>query len=195
MAKINLQKFKADLRREMLKEAEKALKSLSATDLLEIGDAAVEEMKKAIAKGISPIASAGRFPAYKWAGKANDIRKKAKGGGKAKKKSAKNLVADIKKTKYPFNQRNKFPDKRERPVNLKLSGDMLANLKAFVVGRTLEVGYKDELSSLKEQGHREGVNGQPKRPSIPEKGEEFSPSIYRRLLRAVQEVFDRKFKT
>lgn len=195
MAKINLQKFKNDLKREMMKEAKKALKSLVQAELQVIGDATVDEMKKAIAKGLSPIAEAGRFPAYKWAGKANDVRKKARGGSKSKKKVAKRIVADIKKTKYPFNQRENFPDKRERPVNIYLSGDMLKNLKAFVTGKRLEVGYRDELSAKKEQGHREGVNTQPKRPTIPEKNEEFSPTIYRRLLKTVQEVFNKKFKT
>lgn len=195
MAKINLAKFKADLKREFMKEAEKALKSLTRSELMAIGEGTVEEMKKAIAKGISPIAEAGRFPAYKWAGKANDVRKKARGGSKLKKKAATRLVKDIKATKYPYNQRKKYPNKRERPVNIYLSGDMMENLKPFVTGLVLEIGYKDELSAKKEQGHREGVNSQPKRPTIPNNSEEFSPSIYRRLLKTVQEVLNKKFKT
>ncbi len=61
----------------------------------------LEEMRDMIVKGISPIRGRGRFPAYLHAGK---------------------------KGKYPANQKNKYPTKRQRPVNLLLSGDFLRAL-------------------------------------------------------------------
>jgi hypothetical protein len=119
-----------------------------------IGNSMVEEMKAQIAKGISPIRGGGRFPAYK--------------GAKDKKS-------------YPYSVRKKYPGKRERPVNLYLSGDFLKSLKATAVAAynkvEIFIGLTDPLSKKKEQGHREGANGQALRPIIPESGEDFSLSI------------------
>ncbi len=192
---IDLQKFKDDFERELKKAAALALKQIDRKDKMEIGDAAIDEMKKVIAKGISPIKGVGRFEAYKWAGAANRITKIAKGLTGARKKSARQKASDLKKGKYPFSMKNKFPNKRERPVNLFLSGDQLSNLITKPTQSGLEVGYYDKLSAQKEQGHREGVNGQPRRPTIPKNGEEFSPSIYRRIVDVVTSIVGKKFRT
>lgn len=84
-----------------------------------------------------------------------------------------------------YKDAKKYPGKRKsaRPVNLKLSGDFLnslqARVKKFKDGFGFVIGYFDNLSKLKEQGHREGANKQRKRPSIPEidKREQFAERI------------------
>ncbi len=68
--------------------------------------------------------------------------------------------------------------KPQRPVNLKLTGDMLAALQAKALsGETIEIGYFDSVESKKEQEHRDGARGQPRRPTIPEGSERFTQSI------------------
>ena len=116
------------------------------------GIAAVEEMKRLIASGQSTIQGSGRFPSYK-----------------------ESYVARI-KSSYQSRYR-----KTVRPINLKLTGDFLSNLTSKIVSRgteiTTEVGFYDNLSKLKEQGHREGANGQKERPIIPNENERFSASV------------------
>lgn len=79
--------------------------------------------------------------------------------------------------KYPGKLKNK------RPVNLKLSGDFLNALTFKEVtsksGFATQIFYKGESEDLKEKGHREGANGQLKRPTIPQRGEEFAARIKR----------------
>lgn len=183
-------KLKRDLQKAAGEEAEKAVKRISNRDKIDIGEQVIDEMKTAIAKGISPIKDAGRFPAYLWAGKKQLARK----SGTKKKQADREF-----KNKYPYSAMKDFPDKRERPVNLALSGAFLRALKAKVQGSTLYIGFFDGDKDKHgtpfgdyESGHREGVFGQPKRPIIPDGKEELSQSVYRRLVKALQEVFDRQ---
>lgn len=84
--------------------------------------------------------------------------------------------------------------------NLKLTGKFLADLghKAFTQsGRwVLSVGFTKQSERVKERGHREGVNGQRKRPIIPQDGEKFARQIQQRILEiaivAVKRVTRRK---
>lgn len=92
----------------------------------------------------------------------------------------------------------KYPGKRKpaRPVNLSLEGDFLADLSfrpvAGAYGYDTEIFYASELSQKKEQGHRVGVKGQPKRPTLPEKrGEEFAV----RIQAIIKEIYKRRIKT
>lgn len=141
---------------------ERALRKISASvtkrEIEQIGDAAITAMKSDIASGLSPVRGRGRFPGYK----------RASQGG------------------YPYTVKSKYPSKRERPVNLSLSGDFLDSLRSKAIAQRsdsdgttygLEIGLSDPLSRLKEQGHREGANGQPSRPIIPTSAEGFSQSI------------------
>lgn len=115
------------------------------------------------------------------------------------KKASAELARQI-PTRYPFNKMKEFPSKKLRPVNLKLSGDFLRDLtyRSQVAppikgaSPTIDIGFFGGLSEKKESGHREGVNGQPKRPTIPQKKEEFSPSIYRRLVKTITGLVKRK---
>lgn len=87
-------------------------------------------------------------------------------------------------------KRGRFPGKKIRPVNLRLTGDFMKSLK-FKLAKTPQgfapdVGYFNRKSKQKEEGHREGANNQEKRPTIPEpkKGEKFGAKI---------DVFIRRF--
>lgn len=121
----------------------------------DLGKSIVARMKKMITAGISTIEGNGRFPKYKHAGKPD---------------------------KYPAIARGDYPNKRQSPVNLTLSGEMLKNLSSTPVrtGKNWgpEISYTGD-AALKESGHREGVRGQPKRPTIPDarKGEKFNQTI------------------
>jgi hypothetical protein len=144
-----------------------------------MGQDAIREMKDMISKGISPIRQAGRFDAYK-ATKESDPALRNKG--------------------YPFSVKREYPSKRQRPVNLHLSGKQLADLIFKVVpgkwGSAVEIGYFTPLSAAKESGHREGVNGQPKRPTIPNSklGESFAIRIDKILTETVQSAVDKFIK-
>jgi hypothetical protein len=126
-----------------------------------------QRMLAFIARGISPILGNGRFPGYKHA-------------------------ASRDASKYPFNVRKDYPAKRPRPVNLFLSGDFLRDLIARKVpGKKLsiEIGFKQgSLSAKKESGHREGVNGQPRRPIIPSESEEFNVTIKQIMVKMMKDA-------
>lgn len=182
---FDLSRFKRDIEAESKKKAQEQISKLNTAELMSIGMAAVDEMKSAISKGLSPIKGNGRFPAYKWAGKKALARKSG-----TKKRSELNREFQ---NKYPYSAMNEFPDKKERPVNLKLSGDFLNNLKAKVMRGKIYIGFFEQPWAKYEEGHREGVNGQPKRPIIPsDEDEQFSDTILRRLVKVVQSVFDKK---
>lgn len=159
-----------------------ATKFFTADDAAKMGEQVVITMKEMISKGISPIREVGRFPAYK--------HQRVKG-------------------KYPANQKNNYPDKKQRPVNLTLSGEFLSALSYRVlIGKKkglwpVEIGYLktptiiDRLfrgkvsASKKEEGHREGVNGQPKRPTIPQGDEQFAAKIQKIIFGAYRESYKR----
>ena len=130
------------------------ISKLSKKQLELLGDVVVAEIKDSVSKGISPIEGRQRFPAYK------------------------------KPDRYPGRVRKRFPRKRKRPVNLYLSGDFLSNLRfkvekssSFRTKSRLRIGFFDRKSILKERGHREGAKGQPSRPIIPDRNEDFKRRI------------------
>jgi hypothetical protein len=180
---FDFKKLRKDIERETGLEAKKALKSLTQSELRAIGLAVCDEIRTVTAKGISPIKSIGRFQPYKWAAK-KSLKRKSGSSGKSLNREFQN--------KYPYSVRDKYPDKRERPVNLRLSGEFIKSLTAKVVSGVLSIGYFNEQFAKYESGHREGVNGQPKRPTIPQNSEQFSDTIYRRLVKVIQSVFDKK---
>lgn len=126
-----------------------------------------QRMLDFIARGISPILGKGRFPAYKHA-------------------------ASRDKSKYPFSARKNYPSKRQRPVNLFLSGDFLNSLiakKAPGKKLSIEIGFRrGSLSAKKESGHRGGVNGQPSRPIIPSESEEFNVTIKQIIVKMLRDA-------
>jgi hypothetical protein len=87
--------------------------------------------------------------------------------------------------RYPGDQ------KPQRPVNLYLTGDFLDNLAYKIELGTkpkVLIGFWDQESILKEKGHREGANTQPKRPIIPIGGETFSKRLLRQFDLAVTQA-------
>lgn len=158
MAFINL-KIESFLLNRKMKKLTKATKNIiDKRTARKTGKVVVSEMKDRISKGTSPISGGGRFKKYK----------------------------DAKV--YPGNRKGK------RPVNLELSGHMLKGLKSdteleFTGGYSTDIFYdnrgKDKNGSTaaeKESGHREGVNNQPKRPSLPsEPGEKFRRDITNKI--------------
>lgn len=138
-----------------LKELEHPIDRKTANDL---GKKIIKEMKNMISKGISPILGHGRFDAYR--GSYRDR---------------------IRKYGYIKNRDGKH-SKKLRPVNLKLSGKFLKNLKHRVVsektGFGVSIGFRDKTSYKKERGHREKANNQAFRPIIPQaKNEKWSARI------------------
>jgi hypothetical protein len=87
--------------------------------------------------------------------------------------------------KFPSYKRpERYPGKRKAhsPVNLRLNGDFLESLTFDAVGGgsggyTTHLFYENDQSK-KEEGHALGVNGQPKRPTLPVKqGQTFTRQI------------------
>lgn len=78
------------------------------------------------------------------------------------------------KARFPgYKNPRRYPGdrKQKRPVNLRLTGQMLKALDSKVKkdGRnyTSVIGYFDDEAAQKELGHRKGTNKQLKRPTIP----------------------------
>ena len=94
----------------------------------------------------------------------------------------------------------KYPGKRKpkRPVNLYLSGVFLKALRGigYRVGQEIyvRIGFSDSLNAEKERGHREGANGQPKRPIIPEGNETFTPRILLKMKKAYKLAYKEALK-
>lgn len=107
------------------------------------------------------------------------------------------------KGRFPsYKNPTKYPGKLKShtPVNLKLTGAMLKNLKAKaslsrILGWVFSIGYRDPDQADKETGHRRGKFGQPRRPTIPIKGEQFSgpiAKVYVKIFRARMRKLIRK---
>lgn len=164
--KLSLKQQQIDKLKEKLRKLQSPVDKNTASA---IGALVVKEMTDMISKGISPIEGAGRFPAYK-----------AQSRGKGQKQG------------YPYNTKEYREGKKKvRPVNLYLTGDMMKDLTYEPIEvkgswRT-EIGYFTIDSILKEIGHRDGVNGQPKRPTLPQGQEGFAQRIQRILFRIYQE--------
>jgi hypothetical protein len=128
-------------------------KAINANVARQVGKTVVTTMKRQIDSGISPITGSGISRRFE--GYRNSYRDRISKGG--------------------------FPGKGLRPVNLKLTGDFLRNLKFRVESRdgttTTRVGFFDAASVDKELGHRTGANNQAKRPIIPTVQEKFNAAI------------------
>jgi hypothetical protein len=199
---------------------------VSEKELQKIGRQVVKAMKEMIAKGQSPIKGGGRFKPYIAAAAlrmekknvtlANRAAKDARKAGNDRDQGlaewaghrAKGRANRLKQRGYPFSVQDEFPDKKERPVNLYLSGDFMKSLESWLdlalkkspdgneakIVKHLWIGFRDELSQKKEQGHREGANGQEKRPIIPEENEEFATSIQKIIIAGFREALKNAVK-
>ena len=154
-------KFVARLDTKSTKTLKKKLKDLKQPikkkEAVKLGEIILKLMRSLISKGLYPIKGKGRFKAYK----------------------------DLKK--YPKKVRYKYPDKGDRPVNLWLSGDFIKSLdvdtfKFTKGGWGTKIRITGDKNKKKESGHRDGVNGQPKRPIIPSGNEKFAKKIQVKIL-------------
>lgn len=189
-----------------------------------IADTIKNRMLSMISKGLSPIEGAGRFPEYLAAGRksatatqnrqlkakariAASIAKRAsKSGLRARSRTFRHRAASFRSTarasqrglfnSYPFNVLKDFPNKRLRPVNLFLSGKFLKSLQSVFRANTITLRFNTKLSKDKELGHREGANGQPKRPILPDldAGEHFNISIMREVLALFSDILTNAVK-
>lgn len=166
----------------------------------EIGKTVVKAMKEFIEAGRSPIAGGSRFVGYKAVegqktlrAISKSIRNQAKSDSatKAQKaqlrtvnKSIKKQTDELKKKGYPYSKMEEFPDKKVRPVNLALTGDMIRALTFTILSRGVEIGIKDKKQALKAETHNDGTQpGRvPRRQFIPNvQGQEFAISIMRQI--------------
>lgn len=206
---IDTDKLMQSVNREIKRWKREGIESMSAEDRRFVGQAAMTSMKTYIAAGISPISGYGRFPGYKWVEAGNLLQAKAARIGRVSRLRglssskharvrAKALRAEAKATRrkgYPASVRHRYPDKQDRPVNLWLSGKFLKALGLRFPVKGVAIGFYQEPYSLYEQGHREGANGQPKRPIIPQQGETFIPNIMRDVIVALrQKLIERMAK-
>lgn len=105
-------------------------------------------------------------------------------------------------TRFPgYKNPKRYPGKRKphSPVNLKLTGKFLRGLSHEVTGTpggyVVEIFYRGD-EALKEEGHRIGWNGQPKRPTLPTgRGERFAEFVQDAYLRVVFEVFRKRSRS
>lgn len=165
-----------------------------------------ERMLQLVSRGISPILGAGRFPEYKAVSEgrkqgtqarvARNLARSTRNASRAQ--QARNASKRIRsaaraaKRGYPYSVQNEFPDKKPRPVNLTLSGDFLRALEIgfSAIGKRVRfaVGFYDEAQAKKERGHREGANGQRKRPIIPKGQESFAETIKADIFQIVRQA-------
>jgi hypothetical protein len=155
------------------KQAKDLAKKLTYKDAQTIGDAVTDEMKRMIAKGISPVKGVGRFKAY----------------------AAQRSEA---KTNYPVG----LP-KKTRPVNLFLFGGYLEFIrwwlpssKSYVgIGFSGETGKKTAIpKKIRDmfETHNEGSQPEvPRRKHLPnEQGDQFARSVDVAYKKAVEKVID-----
>ena len=118
----------------------------------DIGRTVVDESKRMISEGQSPVRGIGRFIGYS--------------------ESYKTWIKGAK------------GDKKVRPVNLNLSGDMLAAF-GFRISKkdTIEVGIIKGAEFQKEKAgyHQTGNGKMPARPIVPSDNEEFAISVMRKI--------------
>ncbi len=108
-------------------------------------------------------------------------------------------LSPLTRKKFPkYKDPERYPGDRKAhaPVNLELSGDFLADLKVKNVitsGKQIVVnlGYGSQKSRNKELGHRDGANGQPKRPTLPEGNEDFSSFLNKELTAAYVKLIEK----
>jgi hypothetical protein len=153
-------------------------------ELKDAGEVAVTAIKKLIASGTSPVEGFGRYDAY--GAQRNKIKgKKARG--------------------YPLNVQKDFPNKKVRPVNLFLSGEMLDALGFQVKFRLqsfktrLSIGFFGNISKSLREKIDTAQNGNilkniPQRKILPGPGETFTISIQRAIKNALVESIKKSLK-
>lgn len=87
----------------------------------------------------------------------------------------------------------KIPGKRQRPVNLKVTGDLLKSLKVKVTNKGLRISFDNKLADI--HNRRGAGKSKTVRRMLPtEKGEQFNRSIRRRLTEVLDHIANNIFK-
>lgn len=138
-----------------------------------VGTILVEESKRFIGTGTSPVLGEGKFEPYKAVTAGKHLR-----------------VSAASQKGYPYSVLKLFPDKTISPVNLSLTGDMLRALNFRQSGKSMEFGIfkanADQKVIDRAQANNEGTDRLPARPFIPNQdGQEFNASIMRLVIDAV----------
>ncbi len=173
-----------------------------------LGARVLKEVKASIAVGKSPVRGQGRYEKYAVDRVSGQARKSAASAkrlgaeGVAKSERARARRLQNRKSLYPNSVQDKFPNKKKRPVNLELSGDMLKKLKWKPIKAGIKFGLISASKKLKKifEAHNEGTNtakNVPRRAIIPSgAGEKFTVSIHRRIrdlfLARIRQVIRRK---
>ena len=171
--------------------------------LKKVGKEVVKMMKSDISKGKSPVRGIGRFPGYiaqrdPAAARGKQARKVAKGLTGAQKQRARAISRETSQqlaTKYPNSVRDKFPDKKLRPINLKLSGVFLKHLNFRVrTGKFVWIGMQRPTEKIKKMfaTHNDGTHKHvPRRQFLPNgKDDQFTP----RIMRTVKDIYKRRIE-
>lgn len=163
-----------------------------------VGETVIDGMQRLIASGQSPIEGNGRFPEYKAAGEVKRLTKTKKATSLSTRKEINAQISKTKQRGYPYSVKSKYPNKQVRPVNLKLSGDFLNALEFKIIrvseGYGVDIGYFNNTQAIKERGHRDGANGQAKRPTIPRNIERIATRIFQSAIsiykKRIQEILN-----
>lgn len=132
----------------------------SAKNLSQLGEVAVKEMRLSLERGISPIRGERRLANY-----SESYSKAIKEGWL------------------------EFKDKRVRPVNLLLSGNMLRAITHEASRGKLQVGIWDQAMAELASYHQDGTDNMPARRFVPtEQGEQFTVTIDRALINKLQDI-------
>jgi hypothetical protein len=101
---------------------------ITETIAKQMGARTVKIAKDMISKGISPVKGVGRFDGYAATRKTSQLRKVKKTFKSKKARSAaRALLKEREQSEYPWTVRDKYPDKKVRPVNLSLNGWYLSH--------------------------------------------------------------------
>lgn len=134
------------------------LRSINKSAHGDIAKSVVDEMKRMILSGISPVKGVRRFVQYA-------------------------AVRNKNQKDYPFSVKNKFPQKSKTPVNLTLSGQFLDTLSYKANDKGSTIGHIDPSRRTRDlfESHNDGLNKRvPQRKYLPNiRGEEYSVSIMR----------------
>lgn len=104
--------------------------------------------------------------------------------------------------KFPaYKHPDKYPGSRKSksPVNLRLSGDFMDSLRSQTVSLGNDA-YGVQITygageSVKERGHRDGANSQPKRPTLPQGKESFAQKIKDAYTKIIQDRISKLAKS
>lgn len=143
-----------------------------------------------IKKGISPVSGKRGFAPYKGVAGAKkeiktnkiDMTNMSNSEKKRARKENKHIKSQAQKNIYPYSVMDEYPNKKIRPVNLTLSGEMLSYYSCAETENpmVIEVGFLDSAPEeviAKAITNNNGLNGVPERRMVPLPGEKFTAKI------------------